>query len=491
MSISFDSIPAGVRVPGHYIEFNSERAQSGASLQPYTSLIIGQRLAAGTVAALTPTLITSAVAAATAFGEGSMLHGMAQSWFANNSFTKAIFIALDDAGGSAAAAGTITFTGTTTAAGTIHLLIAGRKVSVGVSSGATGTTIAAAVAAAITAATSLPVTAAVDGGDDTQVNLTARNKGTVGNQIDVRVNYYEGQATPAGVTTVIVGMAAGATDPDLDTVWAALPDDHYNVLATPYSDAPSLTSIETELADRWGPMRAIEGVAFVATGLSHASALSLGNGRNSPHVSIMSAYGSPTPPYEWAAALAGTVSYFGNIDPARPFQNLTLQGVLPAASTSRFTVAERDLLLHDGISTSKVSAGGEVLVERLITTYQENAAGGDDIAYLDVTTPLTLGYLRYDFRTLLATRYPRHKLGVDGKRYGAGQKIMTPGLMRGEAVARFLTWEGLGLVEDAQQFERDLLVERNSSDANRLDIYMSPNLINGFRVSATQIAFIV
>lgn len=39
--------------------------------------------------------------------------------------------------------------------------------------------------------------------------------------------------------------------------------------------------------------------------------------------------GSPSPSFVWAASVAGTVAFHGNIDPARPFQTLNLQGILP------------------------------------------------------------------------------------------------------------------------------------------------------------------
>jgi len=39
--------------------------------------------------------------------------------------------------------------------------------------------------------------------------------------------------------------------------------------------------------------------------------------------------GSPTPTYAIAAALAGVVAFNGEIDPARPFQSLTIPGMLP------------------------------------------------------------------------------------------------------------------------------------------------------------------
>ena len=82
---------------------------------------------------------------------------------------------------------------------------------------------------------------------------------------------------------------------------------------------------------------------------------------------------------------------------------------------------EELLLLRDGISTFTVDPGGMVRIRRLVTTYQVSPNGADDISYLDLTTILTLGYLRYDWRNLVARKYPRHKLAIDGTAFGAGQ----------------------------------------------------------------------
>ena len=165
--------------------------------------------------------------------------------------------------------------------------------------------------------------------------------------------------------------------------------------------------------------------------------------------------------------------------------------VLPAPPKDRFTLKENNLLLYDGISTHMVDAGGTVRVQRLITTYKTNAQGAEDISYLDVNTPLTLGYLRHDFRDYILRKYPRHKLADDGARYGAGQAVITPKVGKAEAVARFRVWEDQGLVEGGEQFKRDLIVERNAGDPNRLDWYLPPDLVNQFRTGGVQIGFLL
>lgn len=491
MTISFNAVPTNIRVPFVYVEFDNSRAVQGPALMPYKNLVIGQRLTSGTVPELTPTRVTSAAQAKTYFGAGSMLAHMLERQLANNSITETWAIALDDNGAGASAAGSVLFGGAVTAAGTLYLYIGGRRLTVGVAATDTPDDVATSTAAAITAATDLPVTAAVNGGETKQVDITARHKGEAANGIDIRVNYYAGEDLPTGLTAAVTPMAGGTSNPDVSTVWAAIGDEHYHVITMPYTDAANLTALETELADRWGPLRQIEAMAFASATGTHSDLGTLGDSRNSPHLSIMSAAGSPTPPYEVAAAVAGVVSYHANIDPARPFQTLPLVGVLPPAVTDRFTLQENNLLLFDGISTTSVDAGGVVRIQRVITTYTENAQGAEDISYLDVNTPLTLGYLRYDFRNYILRKYPRHKLADDGTRYGPGQAVITPKVGKAEAIARFRVWEDQGLVENIDQFKNDLICERNESDPNRLDWMLPPDLVNQFRVAGVQVGFLL
>lgn len=487
MPISFDRIPTTIRTPGFLAEFSSERAIQGVQLKPYKVLLIGQKLAAGSVAELVPTRITSPSQASAYFGTASQLHGMAEAYFANNAFTETWAVAIDDPGGGVQATGTLTFGGPATASGSIYLLIAGRRLVVNVASGDTAAEVAAAVAAAIQARIDLPVTAAAVA---EVVTCTARNAGTLGNGIDLRVNYYQGETLPAGITLAIVAMSTGAGVVDLGEVWPVLGDEQFDVIAPAgLTDTANLDSLDQELEDRWDPPRMIEGVALTATAASHASAITLGDGRNSRHVSIMSSFGSPSPVWEWSAALAGLVAYYGNIDPARPFQTLEVEWVKPEALADRFTLAERDLLLHDGIATHVVAAGDRVRVERLVTTYQENEFGAEDPSYLDLCTPLTLGFLRWSVRNRFLLRFPRHKLGSDDARFGPGQSVVTPQIARAELIAWARELEELGLIENLDAFKRDIVVERNASDPNRLDMLLPPDLVNQARLFAAKIEF--
>lgn len=486
MTISFNSIPLDLRTPGQFVEFDSSRATSGPGAQPQRVLVIGQKLAAGAAVADVPIRITQADQAIQQFGRGSMLAAMFAAFLANNPVAEAWALPMADNGAGVAATKTVTMTGPATGAGTLELLIAGQTVQVGVTVDDTDAEMATAVAAAVAARPDLPVTA---GAAAAVVTLTARHKGVAGNDIDVRVNYRSDQVLPAGVGVAIAAGVAGTGNPDVTAAFTAIGDDWFNSFVLPWTDATNLGLVETELADRFGPLRMIDGLAYTAAAGTQGALAALGGGRNSPHVSIGGIKGSPTPPWVIAAAYAGVVTYHAAIDPARPFQTLALTGVLAPAVTDRFDRAERDLLLRDGISTFTIDAGGIVRIERAITTYQTNPFGLPDLAYLDVNTLLTLSYLRWSARVRIGSKYGRHKLAADGTQYGSGQAIVTPKVIRAELISLFGQWQTLGLVEDMEAFKADLIVERDGTDVNRLNALIPPNLVNQFRVFAAQVQF--
>ncbi len=494
MTISFNEVPSNIRVPGAYVEIDASRANNNMQLDNRI-LVIGQRLTTGTVAASIPTLITSYKQAVTSFGQGSMLANMFKVLFDNNSFTEKWAIAVDDDGAGVKAVGSITLVGSATASGTLSLYIDGVLVTASVASGDDVTAQALALKNAINANLDLPVTATVSAG---VITVTHRHKGLVGNKTDMRMNYagvLAGEALPAGCAATIVQVGtgtAGTTDPSVAAAIAALPDEIFNYWLIPYISSTILTAMDTEMTRRWGPTVMLEGHVFTADKGSVGTLSTLGNTRNSQHMTILdAANNSPTPPYLWASAMCGKVAYYAGIDPARPFNTLQLVDVLPEPLEDRRTLSENNTLLYDGIATHNTSKAGIVSIQRAITCYQTNALSVADAAYLDANTLFTLSYYRQTLRARITSRFPRHKLADDGTRFGAGQAIVTPKIIKAEIIALAKEWEELGLIEDMEQFKTDLIVERNLVDRNRVDAMLPTNLVNQFQIFAAQISFIV
>lgn len=490
MTVSFDNIPSNIRVPFAYVEFDGSNAQQGSSVMEYNVLIVGNKLAAGTHPELTPVQVTSTDQAKTLFGEGSVVAKMIESYFANNKITAMTVVAIDDHASGVASTGNVLFSGSASAAGTLSLMIGGDSVKIPVASGDTSEAIVTNLIDEVNAQGTLPVSAVVNGSEAKQIDFTSKNKGVHGNQIDIRFNYYSGEELPAGITTTISAFSAGSQNPDISEVWPVIGEKQYNLIAHPYVDSENLNSIKTELDDRFGPLRQNDGYAISANRGTLGEQTTLGESKNSKFLVIMDALG-PVSPFQWAGALAGRIANAASIDPARPFQTLELTGVLAPTISAERILAERNTLLFDGITTHKVAPGSVVVIERVITTYRMNNAGASDTAYLDLNTLLTLSFLRFDYRNTILRKFPRHKLGSDGTRYSPGQAIVTPSVIKAEAITIFRRWERDGLVEDVAQFKRDLIVERNTNDPSRLDTILPPNLINQMRVFGTKISFLL
>ena len=487
MAVNVPGVPQDALVPFTYVAIDPSR---GGGVTPrFRTLLIGQRLASGTAAAEVPAPVGDEVNARSLFGAGSMLAAMCESFRRNNRNGQLWAVPLDDAAGATQGTTTITVSAAATGAGTIALYIAGRRIAVGITGATTAADIATAIDTAVVAAGGgangvLPVSSSVSAA---VVTLTTRNGGTA-SDIDVRHSYQSDESLPPGVALAIAGTA-GATDPDITDALDAVVDERFNVIGHPYTAAASMLALETELGARWGPTRSHDGVAISAYRGTASAGTTYGNARNSPYSSVMGISTSPSPVTQWAGALAGRVALSAASDPALQFTTIPLRGILPAPLANRFSHAERETLLSDGISTHTVDRSGVVAIERMVTTYQTATGGVPDAAFRDANTLFTVSFLRASLRARLATKFSRYKLGNDGGRFNPGERVATPSTVRADIIGLFRQWERAALVESADAFKEGLVVERNEGDPNRLDILLTPDLINQVRVIAALISF--
>ena len=81
------------------------------------------------------------------------------------------------------------------------------------------------------------------------------------------------------------------------------------------------------------------------------------------------------------------------------------------------------------------------------------------------------------------------KLADDGTRFGPGQAIVTPGIIKGELIAEYANDMWYGLVENITAFKANLIVERDPNDPNRVNVLYGPDLINQLRIFAVLAQF--
>jgi len=491
MAITFLQVPVGVKVPGVYTEFDTSKARQGAAIQNRRVLLIGQKLSGGSKAAGQIDIISSEGQARDFYGKGSMLFHMVKAFIRENGGLNELkAIALDDDGGGVKAAGSYEILTAPSDAGTLSLYIGGRRYRVAVASADTEADIISNLVTEIQADEDRHVDAAINGSNADLMDITYRHAGEVGNDIDIRENYNSGEELPAGVTSTITAMSGGSANPDISSVITAMGEEQFHDIAMPYSDSSNLGAMETELKDRWGPIRQNDGQLYFSRKESFAAHSTFLDSRNNEQETTMRIAG-PTPQFEWSANIAALVAQSAQADPALPFESLALSQVLAPEKDELLTFGERDQLLKAGSSTFTVDGSGNVRLERMRTTRIENEFSAPDEALADLNPKLTLGYLRFDFNANWRTKFARFKLAKDGTRFGPGQRIITPKIGRAEAIARFRLWEELGLVEGVDQFKRDLIVEIDSQDVNRLNLLLPPDLINQLRVTGVQIGFLL
>lgn len=489
-NITFQTIPTDWRVPGANIEIDHTRAVRGLPQNSHKMLIIGQRLSTGIIPAVTLTKVTRKEDGVNYFGRGSMLAQQIAAAIKVNPYTECYALALDDNGAGAAASGSIAFTGTPTESGTLYLYIGGRRLTVGITVSQTATQIATNVAAAINADLDGAVTATSATGT---VTITSRHKGTEGNDIDIRLNHYQGEFTPKGLTAAITAMTGGSGNPDVTAAIAAMSTLSPYTIMSGWTDAANVALLEAELQSRWGGMEMRAGHVFGHKNGSYSTLSTYGSGRNSPHDSFTGLKSSPTLPWVISAQVGAACEFSGANDPAVPFRTLPLPDVLAPKESDRFTDTERNLLLHDGISTIVFDQSGAASIEQIITTYQQNSFGMEDVSLLKLNTKWTADYMRFAFRFDIVTNFPRHKLAGDDVLpfIQPGQPIATPKLIKNVMIGTAMKLRKAGLLEDLDQFVKDLIAVRSDADANRVNSIIPPNLVNQFDEFAGVIQYIL
>ena len=505
--ITFNNISPNIRTPGAYVEIDNSRALKGLIQNPHKVLIIGQKRSAGTAPYDTLMAISRDNLADGYFGVGSITARMCNKFKENNPNTELHAMCIGSGMTAIEASTAIDFSNAMTSAAecsgvcTLYLMINGEEIQYNVASNQSASGIVEAYVSIINSDLTLPVHAAQNNLiTESALHLSAVCSGLQGNYIDLRFNYYEGQSSPEHIfsrpSTInsITPMAGGTGGPDLGDVWTVVAGEQYHYIIQPYIDAANLTELETELENRFLPDEDLQGHGFTCVRASYASCTTLGNGRNSPHNTIVGMQEGPNAPEEWAAAWGAVASWNLNNDPARPLHFLKLKGILPPPiGEGRFERSERDVLLYDGIATHVVDSGGNVLIERSITTYQKTALGTLDPSYLDVQTLATLGEIRYQYKARMISRFiiPRFKLADDTFPVQPGSKVATPKTVRQETIALFTLLRDKGLIENLDDFVDNLVVERDLTDRNRVNVLLPPDLMNQFRILAGQIQFIL
>ena len=253
MPIQFNQIPgSGLVAPMFAFEVNS----AGGYGSPARLLLIGHKTSAGSLAANTPTVIGSQSDADSLCGPGSMLREMVRIARQNAPLQEIWAMHVAEPAGTAQVSTLTVGAGAAGTAGFGAIDICGERLTIAIASADTVAAIAGSIASAINAyfnaqtGAMLPVTATSAAGI---VSVAARHPGAILADIDYAVptDLTGNIFAPSGRITV-ASTTAGTGTPTLATALAALGDDPYDVIVSPWGDAASIGACTTALNDTSG-----------------------------------------------------------------------------------------------------------------------------------------------------------------------------------------------------------------------------------------------
>ncbi|MFS1476645.1 phage tail sheath subtilisin-like domain-containing protein [Vibrio lentus] len=281
---------------------------------------------------------------------------------------------------------------------------------------------------------------------------------------------------------------------DTASALAALGDVQYHHIMCSLNDSTTIRELGTFLENRYSALEQVPGGAYLPKKGTHAELITFAPTSNCALINFLpinnfgdsndQALSDAKAIGAWVGQIAPSLA----IDPCRPLKTLKLNGVYSLA-TQEWDWAERNLFLYEGLSTYTVNSANEVLIERAVTAYTENAAGVTDNSYLDVMTPATAMYFRQKQRSLILSAYPRHKVAKDGTKFAKGQPIVTPTMIKAKLLTLYRDLEYQGIVQDFDGYKKSLIVELDKTNKQRVNYQDSPQFVNGLMIVAGKIQF--
>jgi phage tail sheath gpL-like len=451
------------------------RAIRGMRGMPRRLLLVGHKLAAGTLAVNTLSTISSEPEAIAKLGEGSMLLGMWRAAKANADLGLPIdVISIAEGPAAIKASSAVVVGGAPTYGGEVLIYIGGERISVGATTADTPATIATKLAAAINARTLLPVTAAA--AVDT-VTLTARWGGPSGNEIDLRGSYYPDDAPAVGVTLTIPAMSGGAVNPDVTPVIMAMNLYRATEIVNPFTDSTNMVLFETELGARWLHNNMQDGMLATCMRGTEGSITTWLNTRNSPHVHTICVTNDCTSPWETAAMAGAAIESSAAIDPAVG-PTAKLVGYKGPAQGHGFVTESINNLLAKGGSPLNVAADYTASLLRMVTNYKTSAGGAPDRSMAEMCWLKTMSYYRWYRVTEFQNKYNNagYKLAQYVEQPIPGQKIMTVDLAKEVMIGLYKVFCDAGLCQNMDYYISTLGAEIDAPNG-KLKIIDEPVIV--------------
>lgn len=311
------------------------------------------------------------------------------------------------------ATATATIGGTWTTAGELRFIVDGEEFYVTVGASDATTDVATNTDGKVDTLPRLSVTTSVS---SSTVTFTKTNKGTRGNS---SVLYVDTRKAPSGLTVTLGGaggsvtgsvetsgagkrFAGGTGTEDVATILTAIQghEKHFKIIVVSSLDTTNLGLWETFADTQAGPLvKRPSRLVLAHVGTQSAAQAISKTALNHEAFSVLWSYDAQTPTFEIAAAHAvervltervgpdpdgqgdGTIGWNSS------YSGTILRGVVLAADRTKIAVdptGAQKTALQNGLTPLTLSAAGDTLVVRAISTKCQNVDGGDDYSALDV-----------------------------------------------------------------------------------------------------------
>lgn len=465
MSSIDTGVPSSLKRPGTFPVFRFSLSGRGLIPLPLRMACVGMLSSAATATAEEPTQVFDDADADTKFGAGSEIALMCRKAFAQarrqGTQPEIWGCGIAEPGAGTAHAKTATLSGAATEDGNLVIRVAGRTITVGVSSGDAAATVAAALEAELDAqAADLPVTAGVASAVVTCTHVT---KGENGGDVD-----YETVNLPAGLGLVFADGAVGAGVADITNALDALLDKDYDFVAIANRKSADVTDAKANTADAWGYGQKRYRWIVMGDPTTLAAATALGAAANDFTVLIASYEGSPSLPGEVAAAVACYVA--GKERPNANYDHGVLE-LYPPAASSVYTSSEIESALSAGVTPLVPTPEGDLTeIVRLVTTHVTTSSA-PDYATFDLATSRSAAYVARQIDARYRAEFPQELLVTDE---ASPDNVLKR--IKDLVVGVHRAAEDLRILRDVDDFLDQIIVEEDGVTAGRV------NVANPFRV---------
>lgn len=488
----------------------AEQIQKGANQRV---LLVGQKLSAGSAAAgvVSRNVPDSENSINALFGAKSHIAEMVRRFKAVNKSTPLDVLPLADSDevSAAVSSATLTFSGTSTAAGVLNIHVVDKinyRVSVNVAAGVAAAAVATAVDAALGALEAKsPWNSAVAGA---VVTVSSVNEGTVLNGAPIGV-----EGSVPGISVALTAFAGGAEDPVLTGVLAAVGNTRYQTIGWP-STYPT-TALTSFLNARFNDnFEVLDGVGVTAVTNTYAS-LALGPVQNSQSLVILAdnlvdaadhkgpaiqsladvkvaefcavrslRLTQDAPLASIMSTVASRDQFGGSAISTIPYHNTRLPGLSIPLPEDEYGLQEIQNLTDAGYTVAAANrAYNAVILGDTVTTYKTNAAGDPDTSFKYLNRVDASSAIREFFAVNYKARYAQTRLTngeiLPGRDMANEASIRTFSKRLYENLAdNAITEKGPAASKD---FDTNLFIELSVANGSAV-INMAPLQVGQFRL---------